>query len=54
MPTASVVLVRVATPLPFRATGPPVATPSTLNCTVPVGRAVPVVGATVAVKVTDC
>jgi hypothetical protein len=35
-------------------TGPPTGVPSTLNCTVPVGTAVPWVGATVAVKVTDC
>src|ERR1700738_4847200 len=52
VPTASVLLVRVAAPLPFNVTGPPTAVPSTLNCTVPVGRAVPTVGATVAVNVT--
>jgi hypothetical protein len=46
-------MAKVAVPL-LRVTGLPTFVPSTLNCTVPVGRAVPAVGATVAVKVTDC
>ena len=46
-------IVKAAVPL-LSVTGPPTVTPSTLNCTVPVGWAGPAVGATVAVKVTDC
>src|SRR5205807_2737289 len=43
---------RVATPLPFKATGAPMLAPLSLNCTVPVG--VPAPEVTVAVKVTLC
>ena len=52
-PTASALIVNAAVPL-LRVTGLPAAVPSTLNCTVPVGTVDPDVGATVAVKVTDC
>ena len=52
-PIASVLIANAAFP-PLSVNELPVFTPSTLNCTVPVGTAVPAVGATVAVKVTDC
>jgi hypothetical protein len=40
-------------PLLFTVTADPAALPSTLNCTVPVGVAVPLAAVTVAVNVTD-
>ena len=52
MPTAKVLDAKLAAPA-LKVTGLPVATPSTLNCTVPVGKSVPELGATVAVNVTD-
>ncbi len=41
-------------PLGLRVTGDPKFVPSILNCTVPVGAVLPVLGVTVAVKETDC
>jgi hypothetical protein len=48
-----VLIAKLAVPL-LSVTGLPVLVPSTLNCTVPVGTVGPAVGATVAMKVTDC
>jgi len=54
VPTESAASAVVAMPLPFKVTAEPKLTPSTLNCTLPVGVAVlGDTSLTVAVKVTD-